>query len=779
MLRILKLKKISDKASLILFVYFVIVAAGLLVSIQASLSLRVLSPSIDAAGRQRMLSQRLQFLAGQAAVDPARALTDGRRGLADFEEALAALRNGGEANGVRLSPLPRALSGRLDALEAVWWRFKPVCLAALEEPGNAAFRGRLALLDKESAALQAAAQALTADLRRLAQKRTDTAFSILLALAAAAAALFLLTYRLLWLEILRPIQELAAAAAGGGDFAGPRWRGREDELGLLAGALVDRDRANARESGQQKTTAELLVLALTAEPLDTFLGKALEAVAARPWLSKERKGAIFLTDGQPGTLRLAAQHGLPDSLKSICAVLPYGRCLCGRAAARGETVHASEVDGRHENVYAGIAPHGHYCVPMKSGGVLVGVLNLYLEHGHPYIEEEVLHLENIAGVLAGIVEKKRAEAGNAVLAEIIRQAAESVIITDTGGRITSVNEAFERVTGFSAAEAVGKKGLLKSGEHPPEFYAEMWNRLLASGSWKGRLVNRRKDGGRCVMNAIIFPLKSPAGAITAYASIQEDITQAEDQESQLRQAQKLEILGRLAGGVAHDFNNIIGAISGYATFLAPSVKGNAQAEGDLAEIGKAVEKAAGLSRQLLDFSRKRETAFRELDLKAVVCGNEKLLKTLLGGRVALELACRDAAPVKADRGQFEQVLVNLAVNARDAMPAGGKVEIKVLPHTVSTPVPTPLGVMPPGEYTVLSVRDEGQGMDEATLSKIFEPFFTTKPEGKGTGLGLSTVYGIISRHGAYLTVASSPGKGSVFTAYFPAVAPGKPAGGAV
>ena len=277
-------------------------------------------------------------------------------------------------------------------------------------------------------------------------------------------------------------------------------------------------------------------------------------------------------------------------------------------------------------------------------------------------------------MLAGIVEKKRVSAEYVKLAEIIMQAAEPVIITDTGGRITSVNGAFERVTGFSAAEAAGKKGLLKSGEHPPEFYAEMWGRLRAGESWKGRLMNRRKDGSRCVMRANIFPLKNPAGAITAYASIQEAITEVEEFEAQLRQTQKLETLGRLAGGVAHDFNNIIGAISGYVAFLVPAVKGNAQAEGDLAEVGKAVEKAAGLSRQLLDFSRKREIVFRELDLKAVVCGNEKLLKTLLGGRVALELACEDAALVKADRGQFEQVLVNLAVNARDAIPAGGKVE---------------------------------------------------------------------------------------------------------
>lgn len=780
-LRIAGLRKISDKAFFLAAVFSAIVAAGLLLSMQAAISLRTLSTSIDVAGRQRMLSQKMLAIAARASADPAHAAGDGQRSLAEFEEALVALRNGGTAAGVRVAPVPAGLRGRLDGLEAAWGRFKPLYLSVLREPvhpGAAAARGRLALLDREAGSLLEAAQALVAGSRGLAVKRTNTAFLLLVGLAAAAAGLFLLAFRFLRAEILLPVRELSQAAAdpAGAGFSSPRWNTREDELGLLARALAGMSRAQAREVEIQKINSELLSLALSDEPLELFLGKALEIVASRPWLSRERKGAIFLADERAGTLRLVAQRGLPESLRASCAVLPYGRCLCGRAAARAETVHAAEVDDRHDVVYAGMAPHGHYCVPMKGGGGLVGVLNLYLDHGHAYVEEEALHLENIAGLLAGIVEKKLAAGENTKMAEIIRQAAEPVIVTDLEGRITSVNAAFERVTGFTPAEAAGKKGLLKSGEHPPEFYAEMWNSLRAGAAWRGRLVNRKKDGGRCVMRANIFPVRDAAGNISGYASIQEDITQAEETESQLRQAQKLETVGRMVGAVAHDFNNILGAVSGYAGFLAAAVKGNAQAEGDLAEIGKALEKAAGLSRQLLDFSRKRNTSFGELDLKAAVCGNEKFLKTLLGGSITLELDCADVAPIKADKGQFDQVLMNLAVNARDAMPGGGRVVVKVLPHNLSSPAPTPFGVMPPGEYAVLSVRDTGAGMTPDTIQKIFEPFFTTKPEGKGTGLGLSTVYGILRRHAAYMTVSSQPGKGSAFTAYFPALSAGRPGG---
>lgn len=782
MFKFVRLRKINDKTILLLSVFFAIVAAGLLVSIQAALSLRAVSPSLDVAGRQRMLSQRMLAMANLAPADPDRALEGGRRALEEFEAALTALRRGGTAAGdVRLLPLPSALAGRLDALEAAWARFKPLYLSVLENPDKA-FRGKRALLYREEESLLGAAESLVSDLEEQAARRTNTAFLLLTGLVFCAGALFFLAYRFLRAELLLPIRELSEAAAdlNGSGFASPYWRAREDELGGLARALAGMSRAQARERELQKINSGLLALAVPDEPLEAFLEKALEMVTATPWLSKERKGAIFLAGAGQGALLLAAQRGLPESARPMCAVLPYGRCLCGLAAARGETVHDSGLDGRHETPCAGITTRAHYCVPMKGGAGLVGVLHLCLEHGHMYAEEEVLHLENIAGVLAGIVEKKRAAGENSVMAEIIRQAAEPVIITDTDGRITFVNGVFEKVTGFTSAEAMGKKSLLMSGEHSPEFYAKMWSSLLAGRAWRGKLVNRKKDGGRCVMRANIFPLKDPSGKTTAYASIQEDITELEELEAQLGQAQKMETLGRLAGGVAHDFNNILVAISGYTRFLAAAVKGNTQAEGDLAEIAKAVEKAAGLSRQLLDFSRKRgPAAFGELDLKAAVYGNEKLLKTLLGGAVRLELACGDVAPVRADRGQFGQVLVNLAVNARDAMPAGGKVEVKVLPHTVSSPVPTPFGVMPPGEYVVLSVRDEGQGMDSATLSRIFEPFFTTKPEGKATGLGLSMVYSIIRRHDSYMTVFSRPGKGSAFTAYFPAAPAAKPgAGGA-
>ncbi len=372
-------------------------------------------------------------------------------------------------------------------------------------------------------------------------------------------------------------------------------------------------------------------------------------------------------------------------------------------------------------------------------------------------------------LLAEITGKERASADCEKMTEIIRQASEAVFVTETDGRITYANKAFEKMTGFTAEETLGKKpNLLKSGEHPPEYYAQMWTNMQKGLPWTGRIINKKKDGNLCIVQANTFPLKNSAGETTAYVSIQEDVSALDEVEEQLRQSQKMEAVGRLAGGVAHDFNNILMVIDSYALFISPARRGNAQAEADLAEIKKSVGRAVALTRQLLVFSRKQKAVFQPLDLRKAVLENEKMMKRLIGEDISLEISAADnIKTIKADPGQIDQILMNLLVNAKDAMPDGGRIEIKILPHKLTLPVPTPSGAMPPGEYSVLSVKDTGSGMDRETLSNIFDPFFTTKPKGKGTGLGLSIVYGIIKHHTAYMTVASQQGKGSTFTAYFP------------
>ena len=237
-------------------------------------------------------------------------------------------------------------------------------------------------------------------------------------------------------------------------------------------------------------------------------------------------------------------------------------------------------------------------------------------------------------------------------------------------------------------------------------------------------------------------------------------------EEQLRQAQKMEAIGRLAGGVAHDFNNLLTVITGFA-HLAQGQLPPEEVALQLREIEKAAERAAGLTKQLLAFSRKQVLQCRRLDLNAVVNGAEEMLRRLIGENIALVTVLSSGiSKVKADRGQLEQVIINLVVNARDAMPTGGRLIIETRQLSVEA-TGAPHGVAT-GSYVVLSVSDTGHGMDSETVSHIFEPFFTTKELGKGTGLGLSTVYGIVEQSGGKLTVESKPRKGSVFRVYLPA-----------
>ena len=344
----------------------------------------------------------------------------------------------------------------------------------------------------------------------------------------------------------------------------------------------------------------------------------------------------------------------------------------------------------------------------------------------------------------------------AKLAAAIEQTTEAVVITDPDARITYVNPAFEHVSGYAASEAVGENPrILNSGEQDAAFYERMWTTLVRGETWRGEFVNRRKDGSRYRELATISPIRSADGETVAYVAVKRDVTLEREAEAERRQGQRLEALGQLAGGVAHDFNNLLAAIRGYADFVREALAPGTQARSDMDELLRAVDRAGSLTRQLLVFTRRQPVARARIDPAVVIDGAAGLLRHLLGEQVELRA---DLPPglghVLADPAQLEQAVVNLALNARDAMPDGGVLEV---------------GVERLGDLLRLRVRDTGAGMDEATLARIYEPFFTTKGPGRGTGLGLSMVYGFVRAAGGAIRVTSAPGKGTSFVIDLPAV----------
>ena len=375
------------------------------------------------------------------------------------------------------------------------------------------------------------------------------------------------------------------------------------------------------------------------------------------------------------------------------------------------------------------------------------------------------------GIVEDVTERKRAEAERVRLVTAIEQSAEAVVITNTAGEIEYVNPAFTHISGYSREEALGQNPrLLKSGKQGPALYQELWATISQGNTWKGEVINRRKDGSLYTEQMVITPVRDELGKVTHFIAVKQDVTERKHLEEQFRQAQKMQAVGRLAGGVAHDFNNLLTIINGYSEMALDRMDSSDPISGLIAEIGKAGERAASLTRQLLAFSRQQVLAPRVLDLNALVAEVQKMLRRLIGEDIELTTVQGPAlGRVKADPGQIEQILMNLAVNARDAMPRGGKLLIETADIELDDAYARTRGVVTPGHYVMLAVGDTGIGMDAETQAHIFEPFFTTKEKGKGTGLGLATVYGIVKQSGGYVWVYSEPGKGTTFKIYLPRV----------
>jgi len=368
-----------------------------------------------------------------------------------------------------------------------------------------------------------------------------------------------------------------------------------------------------------------------------------------------------------------------------------------------------------------------------------------------------------------ITERKRIEEERERFVTAIDQAAETIVITDSEGLIEYVNPAFERITGYAREEALGlNPNVLKSGEHDEAFYRTMWETILGGETWHGVFVNQKKDGSTYTEEATISPVKDALGKIVNFVAIKMDITNELAREEQYRQTQKMESVGRLASGVAHDFNNILQTITGFCGLILSEMDPASPHWTDVQEIQTAVKHAGDLTRQLLAFSRKRSSDYQTVDLNTVLSEGGKMLRQALGEGHQLQFQ-QDSTlySVRADAIQILQIAMNLIVNARDAMPEGGEIVLATENVEFLENQPVHMPNARKGLFVCLSVTDAGCGMDERQLGYVFDPFYTTKQPGEGTGLGLSVVYGIVKEHGGWIHVESEPGNGSVFKIYLP------------
>ena len=377
----------------------------------------------------------------------------------------------------------------------------------------------------------------------------------------------------------------------------------------------------------------------------------------------------------------------------------------------------------------------------------------------------------LLGISEDITERKQFEESQKLLSTAIEQSAEAVIITDAQGITQYVNPAQERLSGFSSCELIGQTpNVLKSDFHNDNFHKQLWDTIGIGKVWSGRFVNRKKDGTEYHEDATISPIFDKSGDLTNFVVVQHDVTKHIELQKQLIQAQKMEAIGTLAGGFAHDFNNKLQVIAGYVELMLFNKDLPENYKHDMGIIKQAVDSSAELIKGMMVFSRKTPAEPQSLELNKLVEQTRSMLSRSIPKTIEIDLLLADDLwTIKAAPNQIDQILMNLAVNASDAMPDGGRLTIKTNNIVLDDEFCSSYPDTKPGRYALITVSDTGSGMDKETASHIFEPFFTTKEPGKGTGLGLSVVYGIVEQHGARIICESKPSVGTTFRIYFPAI----------
>lgn len=439
------------------------------------------------------------------------------------------------------------------------------------------------------------------------------------------------------------------------------------------------------------------------------------------------------------------QHSLLRHTKSDGTPYPVEECPIFATIRDGKTRQITdEVFWRKDGTSF---PVEYIATPLREAGALMGAVVLYQD----------------------TTERRLAQDQLLKLSQAVMQSPVAIVITDLSGNIEFVNPTFTQMSGHEAAEITGQNlHRLNAGTTRPEVYQSLWSTVSSGHVWTGELQNRQKGGDLHWVHATVSPIRDRAGAISNYMAFLECMTERKSLEEQLRQAQKMEAIGQLAGGVAHDFNNILTVIMGFGQLLQHALPADDPKRGHMAQILDAADRATQLTRSLLTFSRKQVVLLQRVELNQLVSKHATFLVRIIGEDVALlPVLGIEPLPIMADSGQIEQILMNLATNARDAMPNGGELCIRTESVWLDREFYRQHGFGVPGRYALVTITDNGAGMDAETQEKIFEPFFTTKAPERGTGLGLSIVYGIVKQHGGYITITSECGVGTAFSIYLP------------
>ena len=608
--------------------------------------------AVDAAGRQRMLSQKIAYTAFMVAAghDDDRAAL--KKLVAEFEETLAAFKNGGSTRDFLIPKAPRELDPLVRAEEAVWKPYKEAALIVAGAPGGGrALKKALGYLETHSEAVLSACDAVTAAFRNTAKDATRIMNHLMLLLIGLnllfGAAVFFFSKK----RIVAPlvILDKAAAEITAGKFPELAAEASNDEVGNLFRTFSKMSRTISRDLEKRSALGSLLAISLEHGALPELLGRFLENLLAIPWLAIESKGMIFLTDAGGKNLVPAARCGIPGDSGRACPDIRFGSGICGQVAVSGRPAFASNEDEQPEVSCGSAKRHGHYCFPIKAGDKVIGVMRLCVREGHRYDESEQAFLEAACAIMVKAIDYKNLEA-------------------------------------------------------------------------------------------------------KAY------------------QAQKMESLGRAAGAIAHDFNNILTVMQGFNDLALDTLPAGSEAVRYVEETAAGLHKGAALVKQIMAFSRKQPVEMASLDLNAVITGTQVMLGVVLEKKIRLKFSLApDLPPINGNKGQLEQILINLAVNARDAIsPEAGELSIttsEVAGDAAGTCSKEMAGA---ARAIRLTVSDTGCGMPQEVIEHIFEPFFTTKPEGQGTGLGLATVYSIVQAHKGGITITSRPGGGTTFDLCFPA-----------